>query len=414
MRDLITVARFTFKEMVKRKSFIVSNIIILLFVVILFNVPNIMNAFKEDSSSKGEEDGDNKIVVVDQDNFYQGTLESLNQADLGYQFEIVTQEKSQDEIKEQINNKEIKAAIVITKEDDQITANYITESLGMSGVPSSIDTVLTENYKTIQLMQAGLSQEQISEINKPINFITTETKEGSSGSMLVLAMILCIVLFYAIYFCAYQVSSSITTEKTSKIMETLVTSASPRTIVLGKTLGIGVAGILQVLAIVIVAFVSFKLFIPSGFLENIIDISKITPQFAIITLIYFILGYILYAFLYALTGSTVSKPEDINSANTPVVFITLISFYLAYFSMMNPVGSINTFASMFPFSSPFSMPFRFIGGTATIVDLIISLAILVVTILIIANVAIKIYSSAILHYGTKLSMKDIFSMYKQK
>ena len=134
----------------------------------------------------------------------------------------------------------------------------------------------------------------------------------------------------------------------------------------------------------------------------------------IITIIYFILGYFTYALLYALTGSTVSKPEDIQSANTPVAILAVIGFYLSYFTMMNPTSSLNVFASMFPFSSPFCMPFRIMMGIASSTDVLISIAILIVTILIIAKVAIKIYSNAILNYGTKMTFKDMVKMYKDK
>ena len=227
-------------------------------------------------------------------------------------------------------------------------------------------------------------------------------------------MLLSIVLFYAIYFCAYQVSSSITTEKTSKIMETLVTSTSPRTIVLGKTIGIGIVGLLQMVLIVATALISAKTFLEPGLIDQVLDMSNITPYLGIITIIYFIFGYFAYALLYALTGSTVSKPEDIQSANTPVALVAVVGFYLSYFTMMNPTSSLNVFASMCPISSPFCMPFRIMMGLASVKDVIISILILIVTILIIAQISIKIYSNAILNYGTKMGIKDIIKMYKEK
>lgn len=82
--------------------------------------------------------------------------------------------------------------------------------------------------------------------------------------------------------------------------------------------------------------------------------------------------------------------------------------------MMNPTSELNVFASLFPVSSPFCMPFRIMMGLASGTDVALSVAILVVTILIIAHVAIKIYSNAILNYGTKMSFKDIVNMYKSK
>ena len=94
--------------------------------------------------------------------------------------------------------------------------------------------------------------------------------------------------------------------------------------------------------------------------------------------------------------------------------LAVIGFYLSYFTMMNPTSEMNIFASLFPISSPFCMPFRIMMGLAKPTDVLISIAILVVTILVIAKVTIKIYSNAILNYGTKMTLKDIIKVYKDK
>ena len=227
-------------------------------------------------------------------------------------------------------------------------------------------------------------------------------------------MMISIVLFYAVYFCAYQVSSSITTEKTSKIIETLVTSTSPRNIVLGKTIGIGLVGLLQLVLIVTTAIISGKLFLDKEIINQLLDVSSLTPFLGFITIVYFILGYSVFALLYALTGSTISKPEDIQSANSPIAMISLIGFYLSYFTLMNPNSNLNLIAGMLPISSAFTMPLRIMMGYSSVKEIILSISILLLTIFIIAKVAIKIYSNAILNYGTKMNLKDIINLYKVK
>lgn len=409
MKDLKTVIVFTMKDMVKRKSFIVSTIIILLLIVIGFNVPNILKAFN------GEDIGASKILIVDSENIYDGTLSSLNSMELGYEFDIKTEDVSFDKIKEQIENDEISSCIIIEKNGLNLKMKYIVKNMVMvQSVPETCVNALSTLYTNLQISKLGLSEEQLQTINPNFEFEIEQTEEQEVNGNLFTMMMLSIVLFYAIYFCAYQVSSSITTEKTSKIMETLVTSTSPRTIVLGKTIGIGVVGLLQVCLIVLVAMISAQTFLEPGILESILDMSQVTPFLAVVVILYFILGYFAYALMYALTGSTVSKPEDIQSANTPVALLAVVGFYLAYFSMMNPTSSINVFASMFPISSPFCMPFRVMMGIATPTDVAISLGILLITILVIAKVAIKIYSSAIFNYGSKMSFKDIMRIYKDK
>ena len=406
MKDIFVVMKFTIKDMVKRKSFIISTLIILLLIVIGFNVPNIIKAFQGEETAQ-------KLLIVDNENIFEGNLELLKQMNSGYEIEIV--ELDFDEIKKQIEDGKIYGAIIIENQENSIKIRYIVENTTMmAGVPESLINAMNSLYTNMQINKLGLTEAELQSITPNFEFTLEQTEEEEAKGNIFAMMLMSMVLFYAIYFCAYQVSSSITTEKTSKIMETLVTSTSPRTIVLGKTIGIGIVGLLQLILIVGTALVSAKLFLETELLDSILDMSSITPFVGIITIIYFILGYLAYALLYALTGSTVSKPEDIQSANQPVAILAVIGFYLAYFTMMNPTSELNIFASLFPISSPFCMPFRVMMGLSNGTDIAISIAILIVTILVIAQVAIKIYSNAILNYGTKMSIKDIVNMYKEK
>ena len=411
MRDLKTVIGFTIKDMVKRKSFIVSTIIILLIIVIGFNIPNIMKIFNgDDQSSEGS-----KLLIVDSTNLFERRLDELNNMELGYDVQTTTDDLSFDDIKEKINNDEIDEAIIVENNEGTYKLRYIVKDMTMlASMPQSLMDAINTIYVNLQISKLGLTEEQIQSLTPNFEYSIEQTEEQQVSGNVFAMMMLSIVLFYAIYFCAYQVSSSITTEKTSKIMETLVTSTSPRIIVLGKTIGIGLVGLLQVCVFVAVALISAKVFLEPGILESVLDMSQMTPYLAVITIIYFILGYFTYALLYALTGSTVSKPEDIQSANTPVALLAVIGFYLSYFTMMNPTSDLNTFAALFPISSPFCMPFRVMMGIASGVEVAISIAILLVTILVIAKVAIKIYSNAILNYGTKMSLKDMIRIYRDK
>ncbi len=405
MKDLFIVTKFTMKDMLQRKSFIITTIIFLIMIVVGFNIPNFMKMLNKDSDV-------NKIEIIDSGNVFEGTLESLKDLDTGYEIQILNEDY--EKIKEKIENEEIDSAIIVEKQDENIKIKYIVKSATMmSGVPENIISTLNTLYTNIQINKLGLTEEQLKSITPNFEFALEQTDEEASGNVYAM-MLLSIVLFYAIYFCAYQVSSSITTEKTSKIIETLVTSTSPKTIVLGKTLGIGIVGLLQMILLVGTALISAKMFLEPGTLDSIIDVSKITPYLGIITIIYFIFGYFEYALLYALTGSTVSKPEDIQSANGPVAILAVIGFYLSYFTMMNPASELNIFASILPISSPFCMPFRIMMGLAKPTDVIISIVILLITGIIIAKIAIKIYSNAILNYGTKMSFNDIVKMYKEK
>ncbi len=409
LKSLLTVIKFTMKEAMSRKAFIVTTIIFILLIIAGFNIPRILSAV-----GMNEMDFTSKVMIVDSTNMYEGTLDNINQMDLGYEILVENTQISTEDLKAKINNDEVDSAIIVKVEDNILKMDYIVKNLGMGGTSDLLTNILVEQYEGIQISKLGLSEEQLQTISPQMELNTMQAEEQEIGSNMFAVMIVSLALFMGIYMFAYQVSLSITTEKTSKIIETLVTITSPKIIVLGKTIGIGTVGLLQILLYGIVAVISANIFLEPGMLDELLNLNNITPELFIITIVYFVLGYFMYAFMYALTGSTVSKPEDVQSANGPVAILAVGGFYLSYFSTMNPTSEINYFSSIFPLSSPFSMPLRIIMDLATTQDIIISIALLILTIVIVAFISIRVYENAILNYGTKLSLKNVVKLFKNK
>lgn len=407
MKNLGVVTAFTIKEVVKRKSFIISTVVILVIIALAFNIPNIMKKLGNDGSGE-------KVLIIDPENLFEGMASNLNEAGLGYEFQTTTEELNLEEIKEKIKN-DVDACIKFSKQENTVKMEYIVESAAVNygEVPQTLVATFTNLYSNLQVKKLNLSPEELSSLEPEFDVTLTETDENAAKGNIFIMMMISIVLFYAVFFCAGQVSTAITTEKTSKIIETLVTSTDSKTIVLGKTLGIGIVGLIQVILMMIVAIISAKFCMDPEILSSIFDISTITPTLFIITLIYFCLGYGLYSLFFALTGATVSKPEDVQSANGPISFVAVIGFYLAYFSMMNPSSSVNKLAGIVPISSPFCMPLRVMMGTATTGEVITSVLVLIATTALVAMLAIKVYSSTILNTGARLSLKDAIKMARE-
>lgn len=407
MKNLKTVTAFTISEMVRRKSFIISTLVILIIIALAFNIPNIMKKLGNDGSGE-------KVLIIDPENLFEGMASNLNEAGLGYEFQTTTEELNLEEIKEKIKN-DVDACIKFSKQENTVKMEYIVESAAVNygEVPQTLIATFTNLYSNLQVKKLNLSPEELSSLEPEFDVTLTETDENAAKGNIFIMMMISIVLFYAVFFCAGQVSTAITTEKTSKIIETLVTSTDSKTIVLGKTLGIGIVGLIQVILMMIVAIISAKFCMDPEILSSIFDVSTITPTLFIITLIYFCLGYGLYSLFFALTGATVSKPEDVQSANGPVSFVAVIGFYLAYFSMMNPSSSVNKIAGIVPISSPFCMPLRVMMGTATTGEVITSVLVLIATTALVAMLAIKVYSSTILNTGARLSLKDAIKMARE-
>lgn len=407
MKSLITVISFTIKDMVKRKSFIISNIIIFLIIIIGFNVAKWIG---------NQETEKTKITIVDSESIFGNILENYTEqfTELGYEVQI-DKSSSKEEIETKIKSKEIDSALVLTDNEKGIQFEYMVDGIGLTTVPpTEIINLMQSIYQNIQLSKLGIPEEKLQIFANTDNIKIVSIESDENVGNIAIMMILSIVLFYAIYFYAYQVSTAITVEKTSRIIETLVTSTSPRIIVLGKTIGIGLVGVIQTLLTIAVAGVCANRFLPSEMISSIFEMTNLNTSIIIIIAIYYVLGYSLYAMLYALTGSTVSKPEEIQSANGPVAILVVIGFYLSYFTMMNPSSNLNEIASMVPISSPFCMPFRVMMGISSTNEIIMSIAILVITILLVAHISIKIYSSAILNYGEKINLKKMIRIYKSK
>lgn len=407
MRNLWLVTEFTIKEMIKRKSFIISTLVLLIIIATAFNIPNIMKML-------GKNDFNEEILVIDPENLFEGNVEVLNQMNMGYNFEITTENLDYDQLKQKIENDKDEC-IKFTKNEETIKMEYIVESATMNfgTVPQELVSIFTNLYSKIQISKLNITPEELATIEPEFDVVLVETDENAAKGNVTIMMIISLVLFYAVFFCAQQVSVAITTEKTSKIIETLVTSTDSKTIVLGKTLGIGIVGLVQVILMITVAVISAKFCIDPELLNTIFDVSSITPKLLILTLVYFCFGYALYSLFFALTGATVSKPEDVQYANGPVSFVAVIGFYLAYFSMMNPSSNLNKISGIIPISSPFSMPLRIMMGTATNSEITTSLLVLVVTTILLAVVAIRVYSSTILNTGARLSLKEAIKMAKE-
>ena len=408
MRDILIVTKFTLIEALKKKAFIVSTIIMILMIILA-------SAFTKIIPKLADSNEKDKVLIVDNDNIFENQLNTMNELGLNNEFIIAKEKTSLADVKTKIKNKDIKKGIIISKAEGKIKIEYVVENTSlMMNSPVDIQKALKEIYSRNQLKKLNLTQQQIQSLEPNFEYTIVSSQEKDANKNIMVILSLTGLLFAAIYTFAYQVSTSITTEKTSKIVETLVTYTKARNIVLGKTFGIGLAGLIQLLIIAIISIFSINTFVDKNMLSAFLDLSTITPALGITIVVYFILGYMEYALLYALTGSFVSNPEEVKAAATPASLIAVMSFYLAYFTIMTPTSNLNSIASIVPFSSPFSAPFRVMIGLATPREMIMSVLILIMTNILIAHIAIKVYTNAIINNGTKLSLKEIIKMYKTK
>ena len=422
MKQIWIIFLYTLKDAARKKAFKISTVILLVAVLgacLIINLTS-KNDAEQDSITETEQESDDDqketegiIYYVDSENLVPGGLQIMQEAFSGYMVEPGEDHLVETYRKEIAQDSEMSLVIVSAIEEGPYV-RVINKDF-MSGIGSgTVSDILTRQYLINQLKEQGVT----GDVQQLLGFempVSEEIAGEMDLSGYILGIVILMLMFFAIYYYGYGVSMSIATEKTSRVMETLVVSAKPSRILIGKCLGMGALGLLQIVGVMIFAAFCYKLLVPADYLimGMPLSLSSFTLERAIIIIAYFILGYSLYAVLNAVCGAAVSKIEDINSAMMPVMLISMISFYIGYFTALSASGTeslLQKVAIYIPFCSPFIVPFKILNGDVPAVDILISLALLVAAIVAIAAISIKIYTRSVLHYGNRLKLKDMLKL----
>lgn len=415
MRQIMTVFSFTFRDAVRKKAFIVSTVILLALVLIVCALPRCIELFSTPSEVETPEEAapseaQSICYLLDETGLMDGLDAALNAAIPGTRFEPVLAEQA-DALRQEIAGDGSRSLLRIALKDGAPYL-YITTKDFMTGVSAAeVAEAVSRYYVNRQLTAQGISEETIAFAQSTLPY-EADIAGQMDLSGYALGLILTVLMFFAIYYYGYGVSMSVATEKASRVMETLVVSAKPSRILIGKCLAMGAAGLAQFAGVLIFAYACYRLLVPADFtlMGMPLSLSSLTLPSALLIVLYFLLGYSLYAVMNAVCGASVSKIEDLNSAMLPVMLIAMISFYLGYINAVMPnSGSVLQKAAMYiPFSSPFIIPFRLLNGDVLASDLIISIVLLIVAIVVITLICIRIYSASVLQYGKRMKLKELY------
>jgi ABC-2 type transport system permease protein len=304
--------------------------------------------------------------------------------------------------------------VVVNENSGALSYDYYLKSQGNGPDPDMLSTVFKNFYSAKLLTASGVQGSVIANVLGSVKYNVHQSGKGMLSGFIP-AIFVSIMLFMSIYMYGYWVAMSIASEKTSRVMELLITSTKPSKIVIGKSLAMGLLGLLQLLIISVTSVTAYKLIAPKSFNLGglVIDFSGFTPFYAVMIFVYFLLGFALYAMISAVAGATVSNAEDVRTAIMPVSMVAVISFYFAYGTIMIPDSTAAAAASMIPFSAPFSMPSRILMADVPVWQIAVSFGALAITTVLMAWVSIRLYSSAVLHYGKKLKISELIAMSKQ-
>jgi ABC-2 type transport system permease protein len=225
-----------------------------------------------------------------------------------------------------------------------------------------------------------------------------------------LGTVFIILMFITILIYGMWVATGVATEKSSRVMELMISAASPRQLLLGKVVGIGGAGLTQYLAIALPAVVvlAFQERIAEAVLGDAgagLPIGGLTFGLLAAYGLFFLLGFVLFALIYAAVGSFVSRPDDLQTLSLPLSLIAMAGYLSAIVVLLGGGGTLGRLASFVPPFSPFAMLARLMVSGVQPWELALSLAILVAAIAVVALATVRIYATGVLLYGQRPGLR---------
>jgi ABC-2 type transport system permease protein len=258
---------------------------------------------------------------------------------------------------------------------------------------------------------------------KTTEFISAQVAAGAGGSKPIAAseyagrrivgVVFVVLIFITLVIYGMWVAAGVVAEKSSRVMELLISAASPSELIVGKVLGIGLAGLLQYVFILVPALATLLLqdriaTLLLGASSGVdLSLSALTPGLLAAYGGFWILGFILYALIYAAAGSLVSRAEDLQVLALPLSLIAIAGYFQAVMALSGGISPLVRIASYVPFWSPFVMLTRLTVGRVEPWEIVLSFGLLIASIPLVGVIAVRVYSAGVLLYGQRPGARAI-------
>ncbi len=406
MKQFGKILKFELKYYFKNKIFVGVTIFLVLAIAAVMFFPRITALFETDDTS--DTSAELSVMLVKADDPAQADMVKQAFATAFTDYDVQITDESNDTIKDKITSGDAECAFVMT---DATAYTYYVNNLSMYDMNTEIaNEVLQQIYQMNAMIGGGMTAEQATDV---MNIqITSEVESLGKNQMenFFYTYIMIFALYMVILLYGQMVATNVATEKSSRAMEVLITSAKPTSMMFGKVLASCLAGLIQLVAVFGSALIFYN-FNKSYWGDNMIidSIFNIPPELLVYMLVFFILGFLIYAFMFGAVGSTASKLEDINTSVMPITMLFIVTFIVVMTSMSsgNVDNTIMKVCSYIPFTSPMSMFTRIAMSTVPWYEIAISIAILVVSTVGIGVLSAKIYRVGVLMYGTTPKISNI-------
>ena len=419
MKQFGKILKFELKYYLKNKVFVGVTVFLVLLIAAVMFFPRITAMFEEDNTvdvgdvgnveigdEQNQDDLPVMLIKAEEAELAEMVRETFAAAFNGYNVQIT--DSAIDDVKSTITAGEAECAFVLTSPIEYI---YYVNNLSMYDSNASMaDEMLRHLYQTNALVQCGLTAEEAGDIMNIFVSGSVESLGKDQMENFFYTYIMIFALYMVILLYGQMVATNVATEKSSRAMEVLITSAKPTSMMFGKVIASCLAGLIQLVAVFGSALVFYNLN-KSYWGDNMIidSIFNIPTELFVYMLVFFILGFLIYAFMFGAVGSTASKLEDINTSVMPITLLFIIAFIVVVTSMSsgNIDNTLITVCSYIPFTSPMAMFTRICMSTVPLYEILISIAILIGSTVGIGVISAKIYRVGVLMYGTTPKLSAI-------
>lgn len=409
MKQFQKILLFELKYYFKNKIFVGITIFFVLAIGIVMFFPRMLDTFQSDKKQDSTQKEGVILIKAEEIANAEEIVAAFENAFSDYS--VTSTMDSIEEIKKEITSSDSVCAFVF---ESDTSYTYYVDNLSLYDTKTqTADAVLQNLYRLNAMISGGMTPEQANQIlSLPISH-TVESIGKNQAENYWYTYIMIFALYMVILLYGQMIATNVATEKSSRAMELLITSAKPINMMFGKIIASCCAGFVQLIALFGSAILFYQLN-KEYWGENpmIASIFDMPLSLLVYMLIFFVLGFLIYAFLYGAIGSTASKLEDINTSVMPVTMIFIVGFMIVMFSFSS--GNVNSLplkvCSYIPFTSSMAMFTRIAMSTVAWYEVAISIAILIVSVIGVGYLSAKIYRMGVLLYGTPPKLKNILKL----
>ncbi|NKR64362.1 ABC transporter permease [Rhodococcus hoagii] len=386
-RAIALVARREFLTQVQKKSFLVSNVIVLIAIIGGIVAASIFSGKDDDSRSKVGLVGDQSLSAA---------LVATGDA-AGNPVEV-TEIGDEQTARTQVEDGDLDVAVV-PGSGGAVTA--ITKSEIDSSLRVVLDGAVAAQAQSAALAAQGVDAAQLAE-NTASAVVTVDAidpPDPERGQRIALSTAVVVLLYMQILAFGMYVAMGVVEEKSSRVVELLLSTLRPLQLLWGKVIGIGAVGLAQLTVYGVVG-------VGAGVATGVLTLGGTAWGTLLGTLGWFVLGFAFFAVLYAATGSMVSRQEDVNSTAMPLTILIMAMFFAAFSAVQNPEGTLSNVLSWIPPFSAILMPLRIAAGVASVTQIAATVVLMLIVTVAMSAIAARIYQRSILRMGKTVSWRE--------